>query len=100
MLLIAASMTAAPNKRAQLQDVLTSLLAPTRAEPGCREYRYYQDSEDPDKFLFFEKWLDQKAIDAHFASAHFKHAAEQLPELVVGAPDIRIYEVGREVPTA
>jgi len=100
MLLIAATMTAAPDQRAKLQEVLTGLLIPTRAEAGCLEYRYYQDSENPDHFLFFEKWLDQAAIDAHFASSHFKHAAEKLPELVATAPDIRIYEVGREVPAA
>lgn len=92
MRIIVAEMKAAPGKRAQLLAILDSMLAPSRAEPGCVSYRYFLSSEDPDLVHFFEEWTDQEAVEAHFATDHFQALGPQLVDLVEGAPDIRIYE--------
>lgn len=97
MILIAAEMTAAPGRRAEMMQALEAMLAPTRAETGCLDYRLFVDVEHDDKVLFFERWVDEAAIDAHFASPHFQHLTDIIPELVAEPPAIRIYEVGREV---
>ena len=55
-----------------LAALLSSLLAPTRSEPGCISYELSRSLEKPETFLFFEKFADQAALDAHIASAHFQ----------------------------
>lgn len=44
----------------------------TRREPGCRQYIGHQSAEDPRRFLFYELYDDQAALDAHRASAHYE----------------------------
>ena len=51
---------------------LHALVAPTRAEPGCLMYELHLDPEDPGKFMFYEKFADQRALDHHMATAHLK----------------------------
>ena len=43
----------------------------TRMEPGCRTYIGLQSLDNPLAFSFYEQYDDQKALDDHWASAHF-----------------------------
>lgn len=49
---------------------LAAVVSATRQEPGCREYFAHVHAEDPRRVLFYERWQDQAALDAHNASAH------------------------------
>lgn len=98
MRMIIAEMKAAPGKRAELIDLLNGMLEPSRAEPGCISYRYFFSSEDADLVHFYEQWQDQAAIDVHFASDHFRDLGVRIPDLIVGSPDIRIYDVAAVEP--
>ncbi len=44
----------------------------TRREPGCRQYIGHQSAEDPRRFLFYELYDDQAALDAHRVSPHYE----------------------------
>lgn len=92
MRIIIAEMKAAPGRRAQLLELLDGMLVPSRAEPGCISYRYFLSSEDPDLIHFHEEWQDQAAIEAHFASDHFRDLGVRIPDLIISGPDIRIYD--------
>jgi quinol monooxygenase YgiN len=65
-------MEAAAGREEDLELALSALVAPTRAEPGCLAYRLHCDPESPGKFMFYEKFADQAALDAHIASPHFQ----------------------------
>jgi len=65
----------------QLRELLRSMLAPTRAESGCKLYELYE-SDSKGRFYFFETWESQAALDQHAASPHFKHLEQTLVELV------------------
>jgi len=39
----------------------------SRAEPGCISHDLYIDSENGLRLLFFERWADRAALQAHFA---------------------------------
>lgn len=66
-------MEAAPSREKDLEQALTALLAPTRQEPGCLAYHLHHDPQNPAKFMFYEKFADQAALDAHIASPHFQN---------------------------
>jgi quinol monooxygenase YgiN len=63
---------AAPNREKDLENALRALVAPTRGEPGCLAYRLHLDPANPAKLMFYEKFADQAALDAHIASPHFQ----------------------------
>jgi quinol monooxygenase YgiN len=65
-------MQAVSGREQDLETQLRCLLAPTRNEAGCLAYELHSDPENPGKFMFYEKFQSQAALDAHVASPHFK----------------------------
>jgi quinol monooxygenase YgiN len=76
---------------AQVRELLSALVEPTRRESGCLSYELLQDSCDPANFVFVEKWASAAAEQAHFATPHVLSALQQLSGLLAAEPDIRRY---------
>jgi quinol monooxygenase YgiN len=70
-LTVVAKVVAKSESVTALRTELLRLLAPTRQEEGCIEYRLHQDNQDPTVFIFYENWQDRAALDRHMASPHF-----------------------------
>ncbi|MFG0276290.1 MAG: putative quinol monooxygenase [Phycisphaerales bacterium] len=87
--IVIARVVALPGKAEDLRAVLESLVAPTRAEPGCIKYDLVRDRENAGVFTFVEEWTDDAALDRHFQTPHFIAAGERLGPLVAEAPEIR-----------
>jgi quinol monooxygenase YgiN len=88
---VVAHIRARADKEAELRIVLRSLLGPTRKEPGCCEYRLYQNKQDPQDLTFVEEWESDAALDAHMESPHLNAAVVAMAELVEEEPDVRRY---------
>ena len=43
----------------------------SRLEDGCIMYEYFSSSEDENKLLLVEKWVNPAAQRAHMETAHF-----------------------------
>ena len=69
-------------KEAELLDVLRSLLAPTRKEPGCLRYELNQEIENPRAYTFAEKFASMEAFDAHRKMPYVVRFGEQSGDLV------------------
>jgi quinol monooxygenase YgiN len=67
------------------------MLAPTRAESGCKLYELYE-SDSKGRFYFYEIWESQAALDQHAASAHFKHLEQTVGELLQEPFEVNILE--------
>lgn len=65
----------------QLRELLQGMLAPTRAESGCKLYELYESDSDG-RFYFYEIWESQTALDRHGASPHFKHLEQAIGKLL------------------
>ena len=92
---VIARIKARPNKVGELLSVLSSLVEPTRKEPGCLSYILLQNNEDPTDFAFIEEWQNCAALEAHFATKHFKDALTRMPNLLAAEPEIKRYHVAR-----
>ena len=68
------------------------LIEKSRAEAGCICYSLYQDPQDKTKFLFFEEWKNQAAVDFHFATEHFLKFGEMRNECASAPAVITIYD--------
>ncbi len=88
---VVARIHARPGKEEELKAVLLELLGPTRREAGCREYRLYQNKEDPRELTFIEEWDSDAALDAHLATPHLEAGVAAMAELVDEEPDVRRY---------
>jgi quinol monooxygenase YgiN len=88
---VIARFVARSGKENQLRELLRSMLAPTRAESGCKLYELYE-SDSPGRFYFYEIWESQAALDQHAASAHFKHLEQTVGELVQEPFEVNILQ--------
>lgn len=84
-----AMFTAKPGKTEALRELLEGLIEPTRAEPGCLDYRLMADREDERRFIFVEAWRDDAALEAHFETPHLQEALGKFPELLDGDLELR-----------
>lgn len=46
-------------------------------EPGCRQFDVCRDPLDPQLFFLYELYVDEAAIQAHVASAHYRNMSER-----------------------
>jgi quinol monooxygenase YgiN len=60
-----------PGEIERLRPAAIEMMRATKAlEPGCLEYAFAVDLADSDILRIVERWVDQAALDAHFASPH------------------------------
>jgi quinol monooxygenase YgiN len=78
-------------RESQLRELLRGMLAPTRAEAGCKLYELYE-SDSKGRFYFHEIWESQAALDQHAATPHFKHLEQTVRELVQEPFEVNILE--------
>lgn len=89
---VIATFQAKPGKEAELQQALTSLVAPTRKEAGCINYDLHILPGSPGRFLFHENWTTKAALDAHLKNDHIQQLLPRLDSLAVGMPEITLWE--------
>jgi quinol monooxygenase YgiN len=67
-------------------------VARSRAEPGCLEHGVALDANDGLRLVFFERWADRAALDAHFKVPASRTFAAHAARLAARAPVISVYE--------
>ncbi len=60
-----------PGAEGEAIEYIHELQEHTRGESGCRLYFAHQSPTNPRRFLFYEKYEDRTALDAHRATPYF-----------------------------
>lgn len=61
---------AGAGSRERLRDELAILATVSRADAGCIRYDVLEEADSPDRFVLFEEWLDDAALDDHNREPH------------------------------
>lgn len=69
---VVAKIVAKKESMESVKSELLKMIAPTRKENGCIEYRLHQDNNDPAEFIFYENWESAVCLEKHMSSDHFK----------------------------
>ncbi|GMA63642.1 antibiotic biosynthesis monooxygenase [Alicyclobacillus fastidiosus] len=94
MLIVHARLTGKADKRSELLALVQDLAKSSRLEKGCHSYRFCEDTEVQNDFIFVEEWESQDALDRHAQQPHFLSFQDKVANLVTAPPDIRAYQVG------
>ena len=86
---VIARVVAREGKAEELKSLLAGMVAPTRAEAGCRFYELFA-SNIAGLFYFNELWESQAHLDAHMATPHFTEIFGKAKELLAGAPELNL----------
>lgn len=76
----------------------SAMASTSRNEPGCIDYRFAIDIDDPLVAHLIEVWDSDEALVAHFGSAHFAAFSETLISAVDGSAEFTRYEVSSAAP--
>jgi quinol monooxygenase YgiN len=80
---LVAAWVANEGQEERIAALLSELRSHTLEEPGCLAYQPCRDRDDPRRFLIFEIYRDDDALQAHSESEHFRRLAlgEAMPLL-------------------
>ena len=85
MLQVVATIVAKKGRAALVRKLLSPAVRRFRAEPGCHGYILLQDNVKPERFLTYETWQDQPALQAHMKSPAMARLMPKLKPLLKGA---------------
>lgn len=85
-LMVIAEIVAKPDSADALRPQMVTLAAHARKERGCISYRLYEDRARAGRFLTYESWSNDAALDAHLASPAMKAAGAQFGTMLAQAP--------------
>jgi quinol monooxygenase YgiN len=77
-----AVLKAKPGKREELRNGLLGLIEPTRSEAGNLDYVLFELRDEPGTFYMREAFVNQAALDAHFAAPYFQTFATTIDDLL------------------
>jgi len=94
MIGIVATLKIKPGMEQPFEAVAKELVAKVNAnEPGCRLYALHH-GEQPNIYVFMERYADQAAVDAHRATDHYKALGRKMGEYPDGRAEVlRLREV-------
>jgi quinol monooxygenase YgiN len=62
----------------------------TRKEEGNLAYDLNRDTQDPSRYLIYERWKNLAALEAHLKTSYIKALLAELPKVADGAPESQI----------
>ena len=80
-----------PEKVEDYIGLSKELVKETLKEEGCIEYGLYQDSENSQILTMIEEWKDNKCLEKHFNSKHFKEIVPLMAECFEKELEINVY---------
>jgi quinol monooxygenase YgiN len=98
MLIVAAEAIVDEDAIGELREVLRTMEAETRKEPGCLTYAFSVDVSDPTTLRIFERWESTAALAAHFQTPHMAAFGRAIGNVQPKSMDIKVYQVERELP--
>jgi quinol monooxygenase YgiN len=85
MVIIAGSLSFSPDDREDVLASLSEITEISHKDPGCVEYWWAEDVDEPNTFRFFECWESQEQFNAHVAASHEKAFGERNLSRITGA---------------
>ncbi|MBN2665767.1 MAG: antibiotic biosynthesis monooxygenase [Bacteroidales bacterium] len=85
-----------PGKEADFINAAKAIIESSNKEEGCLEYMLYQDPYEKTNFIFVEKYINQAAIDFHFAAPYFSEFGTLIADWTSKPTEIRIIDIASE----
>jgi quinol monooxygenase YgiN len=80
-----------PEKVQEFLGLCKNLVELSLKDEGCIDYGLYQELENSETLTFLEEWTDEKSLDQHLNSNHFKEIFPLLSEYLEKETEINVY---------
>ena len=89
--LVIARLTVNEKKVEQFVKFARTMVKISKQETGCLTYRLLNEIDKPNEFIFYEKYVNQKAVELHNSSEHLEEFLKSVSTLLIDKPIIDIY---------
>lgn len=89
--IIIAQLNIKEDKVEQFLELAKTMVTNSRQEKSCITYRLLNEIDKPNEFVFYEKYLNQEAVDFHNSSEYLKAFLQSVPSLLSEEAKIDIY---------
>jgi autoinducer 2-degrading protein len=83
--------TARAGEERRIAELFFKLQEASRNEPGCLMYVVHQHIADPRRFLVYEQYKDEAALEFHRNSPHFREIAANTIYKLIDAREAELY---------
>jgi len=80
-----------PEKVQEFMGLCKKLVEASLKDEGCINYGLYQELENSGILTFLEEWKDERSLDKHLNSNHFKEIFPLLSEYLEKDTEVNIY---------
>lgn len=70
-----------------------SIIEDSNKEEGCLEYMLYQNPYEKTNFIFVERYVNQAAVDAHFATPYFNDFGPKIAHMTIKPAEIKVLDI-------
>jgi autoinducer 2-degrading protein len=74
-------MTVKAGREQETADMFRSYVKLVQTEPGCMRFDVLQSRKDPRRFMLYELYRDDAALDAHRRTPHFLEYSAKIQDL-------------------
>lgn len=92
MIVVCAKLQAKAGKEREVEAALKEVVQLVKDEPGALTYSLHRSINHSERFLFYEKYRDNKAFEDHIATPYFKELIAKLKPLLEKEPNLDLYE--------
>ena len=85
-----------PGSESDFLSAAQVMVENSNKEEGCLGYMLYQDPFERTNFIFVERYKNQAAIDAHFATPYFKEFGAKISDMTSNPIEIKIFDIAGE----
>ena len=96
-MIIIATALAQTGKEEQLKKALNDVANPTRQQAGSVEFSLYQDKNNPNLIVGFERWASEADHDKHLQGEHVKLLFAAMGDVLAAPPVISTYHIINEI---
>lgn len=88
MLTVTAKVKLESGKAEEFLEAVRVMKSRVVEDPGALQYSLYRSIDDPDEFLFYERYESEEAFAYHLSTEHFKALAGTIDPLMATPVDI------------
>jgi quinol monooxygenase YgiN len=91
---IVATLQVQPGKETEFEEAAKEMIkSVSKEEPGALVYSLHRVQGTPGKYVFYEQYTDQSAIDLHGKTAHMAAFGGKIGQFLAGRPELQMLEL-------
>jgi quinol monooxygenase YgiN len=91
-MVLIAKLKAKQEQAEAMENALRQMVKQVETESGTLIYTLHRSPNEPNLFMFYEKYRDGAALQEHSSTPHFKALFDTLKPMLDGQPQIEMYE--------